>query len=153
MIYWEDMSVGQTFSTGTSTLTANDIIEFATEFDPQPYHLDPIKAEQSFFGGHCASGWHMCALMMRLFVDTMKKEGISSHGSSAVDSLRWLMPVFADDVLSAFITITGCTLSDKHHGYGVCDCRIEVNNQHGKNVMQLDTNVLIKCNQVKQVHA
>jgi len=150
MIYWEDMSVGQTFNTGTVTLTANDIIEYAKAFDPQPYHLDPVFAEQSIFGGHCASGWHMCALMMRLFVDTMHKEGISSHGLSGVDSLRWFMPVFANDSLSALITITDCKLSDEHNGYGVCDCNIDVCNQHGNCVIKLKTNVLIKCKRTEQ---
>jgi len=145
MIYWDDIKVGQVFNTGTVTITASDIIDYAKDFDPQPYHLDPVVGEQSIFGGHCASGWQVCALMMRLFVDTMNREGVSSHGSSAVDSLRWFLPVFANDSLSAVITITDCKLSDEHTGYGVCDCSVDVSNQHGKSVIKLDTNVLIKC--------
>jgi len=152
MIFWDDLKVGQTFNTGSVTLAVDDIIEFAKEFDPQPYHLDPRVAEQSIFGGHCASGWQVCALMMRLFVDTMNREGVSSHGSTGVDSLRWFIPVFTDDSLSALITITDSKLSDEHSGYGVCDCNIVVNNQHGKKVIMLDTNVLIKCKQSKQTN-
>lgn len=146
MIYWNDLKSGQIFTTGAIQITAQDIIEYARDFDPQPYHLDPVIAEDSIFGGHCASGWQVCALMMRLFVDTMNREGIPSSGSSGVESLRWFMPVFANDTLSASITITELQLSDEHNGYGVADCHIDVKNQHDKSVIKLTTNVLIKCN-------
>lgn len=152
MIFWDDLSIGKTFNTDTITLSTDDIIDYAKEFDPQPYHLDPVVAEQSIFGGHCASGWHMCALMLRLFVDTLNRENVSSHGSSEVATLRWLIPVFANDTLSAVITITDKKLSIEHNGYGVCDCNIDVSNQHGKSVIKLDTNVLIKCKQSEQAH-
>jgi len=145
MLFWNDLETGQSFTTDTLSLTAEDIIDFAKDFDPQPYHLDPVVAEQSIFGGHCASGWHVCALMMRMFVDTMQREGISSSGSSGVESLRWFKPVFVNDTLSATITISECKLSDEHSGYGVCDCDIDVTNQQGKSVIKLSTNVLIKC--------
>lgn len=153
MIFWDDLKTGQKFETDTLTLSAQDIIDYAKDFDPQPYHLDPVVAEQSIFGGHCASGWQVCALMMRLFVDTMNREGISSSGSSGVESLRWFMPVFADDSLGANITITDRQLSDQHDGYGTCDCTVDVFNQNGKSVIKLDTNVLIKCKPVDTENA
>lgn len=145
MIYWNDLKMGQIFETGTITISAQDIIDYALDFDPQPYHLDPVIAEHSIFGGHCASGWQVCALMMRLFTDTMNREGISSSGSTGVESLRWFMPVFANDTLNASITIADRQLSDEHDGYGLANCAIDVLNQHGKSVIKLDTAVLIKC--------
>jgi len=152
MIYWNDLETGQVFETGKITLSAQDIIDYARDFDPQPYHLDPVVAEKSIFGGHCASGWQVCALMMRLFVDTMNREGISSSGSSGVESLRWFMPVFANDTLNASIAITERKLSDEHEGYGLANCTIDVLNQNGKSVIRLDTDVLIKCNPVGLEH-
>lgn len=152
MIYWDDLETGQVFQTDSITLTAEDIIDYASDFDPQPYHLVPEIGKQSIFGGHCASGWHVCAMMMRLFVDTMNREGISSSGSSGVESLRWFMPVFADDTLNASITITDRSLSDEHDGYGLADCAVDVTNQNGKSVIKLDTNVLIKCKPVESAH-
>ena len=152
MIYWNDLEAGQVFETDTITISAQDIIDYAREFDPQPYHLDPVVAEHSIFGGLCASGWQVCALMMRLFVDTMNREGISSSGSSSVESLRWFMPVFANDTLSASITLGERQLSDEHDGYGLVDCAVDVLNQNGKSVIKLDTNVLIECDPVEAEH-
>jgi len=145
MPYWDDLAVDQQFETSQLTISASDIIDFATEFDPQPYHLDPEVAETSIFGGHCASGWQVCALMMRLFVDTMNREDIPSSGSLGVESLRWFIPVFANDTLRATIKITDCRLSSEHDAHGVMDCTIDVLNQHDKSVIKLDTSVLIKC--------
>lgn len=145
MLYWDDLESGQILNTSTITISAQDIIDYARDFDPQPYHLDPAIAEQSIFGGHCASGWQVCALMMRLFVDTMTREGIPSSGSSGVESLRWFMPVFADDTLSASITITDCHLSAEHKEHGLVNCSIDVTNQNKKSVIKLDTDVLVKC--------
>ena len=153
MIFWDDLKTGQNFETDTLTLSTQDIIDYAKDFDPQPYHLDPVVAEQSIFGGHCASGWQVCALMMRLFVDTMNREGIPSSGSTGVESLRWFRPVFAEDSLGASITITGRQLSDQHKGYGTCDCAVDVFNQNGKSVIKLDTNILIKCKSVDTENA
>ena len=85
MQYWDDLKVDSSFKTGSITIDAADIIEYAKDFDPQPYHLDPVVAEKSIFGGHCSSGWQVCALMMRLFVDTLRREGIPTAGATAVE--------------------------------------------------------------------
>ncbi|OED36612.1 hypothetical protein AB833_26545 [Chromatiales bacterium (ex Bugula neritina AB1)] len=144
MNYWEDIEIGRNFETGEITVTAADIIDFATKFDPQPYHLDPAVAEHSIFGGHCASGWQICALMMRLLVDTMNRDGVRSVGSAEVESLRWHRPVFANDTLNAQICVTGRKPSTDYKQYGLIDCAIEVVNQSGEKVISLTTDMLIE---------
>lgn len=148
MQYWEELRVGQLFKTGNISISPADIIEFATEFDPQPYHLDPVVAETSIFGGHCSSGWQVCALMMRLLADTLNDQAIPSIGSAGVSSLRWLKPVFANDNLNATIEIVGHRKSQDQHGIGLIDCDIDVKNQHGKSVIVLSTDIMIECSPV-----
>jgi len=144
MQYWEDLSIGQVFETDTITIDAAQIIAYAKQFDPQPYHLDPVVATESIFGGHCASGWQVCALMMRLLVDTMNAENIPSAGSSGVESLRWLKPVFANDTLRAAIEIISHQSAESHPHYGLIDCSINVKNQHDKSVIVLKTDIMIE---------
>ena len=69
MIYWEDFKAGDRIEMGRHTFTEAEIIDFARQFDPQPFHTDPQAAKQSFFGGLVASGWHTCSVGMRLSVD------------------------------------------------------------------------------------
>ncbi len=144
MHYWEDLKSGRVFETDEIEIDAGDIIDFATEFDPQPYHLDPSVAAQSIFGGHCASGWQICALMMRLLVDTMHRDGVRSLGSTEVSSLRWLKPVFANDRLHAKIEIIDCRDAVSQRDYGLVDCAIDVMNQAGEKVITLATDILIE---------
>lgn len=143
MKYWQDFQTGQILQTGSITIAAADIIEFASQFDPQPYHLDPVIAETSIFGGHCASGWQVCALMMRLLADTLEAQGICSLGSPGVESLRWLRPVFAGDSLHATITVTGLHAQSRQPEAGTVEVAIEVFNQHDKSVIVLATELMI----------
>lgn len=144
MQYWQDLQPGSEFLTDSISLSAEDIIDFATEFDPQPYHLNPQIAAKSIFGGHCASGWQVCALMMRLLVDALERECIISAGNTEVESLRWFIPVFADDSLKASITITGKSESAEQTGYGLAHFDVDVTNQDAKSVIKLQTSMLIK---------
>ncbi len=144
MQYWEDLSIGQVFETSTITIDAAEIIAYAKQFDPQPYHLDPAIAGESIFGGHCASGWQVCALMMRLLADTMNAEDIPSAGSSAVESMRWLKPVFANDTLRATIEILKHRSAESHPHYGLTHCSIDVKNQHDKSVIVLKSDIMIE---------
>jgi len=124
---WQNLQVGQVFETDTITLSKRDILEFAAEFDPQPYHLETEAAEASIFGGLCASGWQVCALMTRLVSDTFKNHGIAIQGIQTIPNLQWKIPVFAEDSLCANVVIADCK---KDQGLLVCD--IAVKNQHQK---------------------
>ena len=96
--YWEDFPVGSTREFGGITLSQDDIVRFAREFDPQPFHVDEAAATASFFGGIIASGWHTCALAMRMMCDAYLLE-TASLGSPGVDSIKWLKPVRPGDTL------------------------------------------------------
>ena len=89
--YFEDFEVGKTVDVGSRTVTEEEIIAFATAFDPQPFHIDKDAAAHSIFGGVIASGWHTCSMMMRMMVDGFLRDS-SSMGSPGVDEVRWIKP-------------------------------------------------------------
>jgi acyl dehydratase len=99
MDYFEDLSEGETVTAGSRTVTAEEIVAFAEQYDPQPFHLDEEAAAQSPFGGLVASGWHTAALTMRLLVEGVLSE-TASQGALGVDELRWHRPVRPGDELS-----------------------------------------------------
>ncbi len=142
--YWQDLEVGQTFSTSDSlTLRREDILEFAAEFDPQPYHLDHEAAEASIFGGLCASGWQVSAMMMRLLTDTFHQQEIALLGVASVQQMRWKIPVFAGDSLTAEITVIDSSDSSGQPGVGTIDVDILVRNQKDQPVITLQNRLLI----------
>ena len=89
---FEDFAPGQVYELGSTTVTEEEIVDFARRFDPQPFHLDAEAAKDSDFGGLIASGWHTGAMWMRLYVDSLLGGG-SGQGSSGIEELRWLAPV------------------------------------------------------------
>jgi len=99
MEYYEDLEVGDVVEYGSKTVTKSEILEFAEQFDPQPFHLDEEAAEDSVFGGLAASGWHTASICMRLLVDGVLSEQ-ASQGAAGVDELRWKRPVRPGDTLS-----------------------------------------------------
>jgi acyl dehydratase len=97
--YWEDLEIDSVRELGSHTITREEIMDFARQFDPQPFHLDEQAAKESVFGGLCASGWHTCGLAMRLMVTNFLHEA-ASLGSPGLEDVRWLKPVFPGDTLS-----------------------------------------------------
>jgi acyl dehydratase len=89
---FEDVSVGETDSSGSYEVTAEEIVAFAEQYDPQPFHTDPDAAAETPFGGLVASGWHTAAMTMRLLVDGPLSE-LATRGALGVDELRWRSPV------------------------------------------------------------
>ena len=86
--FWEDMAVGQVRDLGTISPSRKDIIAFASQFDPQPFHLDDAAGAASVFGGLCASGWHTCSMAMRLMVTNFLQQ-TSSLGSPGLENIQW----------------------------------------------------------------
>ena len=142
--YFEDYEPGSVFVTGEIAVDAEDIIEFARKYDPQPMHIDPAAAARGTFGGLIASGWHTGAMMMRLFADHFLSPE-SSVASPGLDELRWLKPVRPGDRLSLRVTILEARRSRSKPEQGIVRSLIEVLNQHGETVMSLKPISLIRC--------
>ena len=136
MRYFEDFQVGDIFDLGSTTVTEEEIISFARQFDPQPFHTDPVLARDSIFGGLVASGWHTTAMFMRLFFDGLLHE-TASIASPGVDDVRWLKPVRPGDVLRARFTVIESTLSKSKASLGIVRSKCEVFNQADELVMSL----------------
>ena len=134
MRYFEDFAPGQVIELGQRTIDKDEIIAFARQFDPQPFHTDEEAAKRSIFGGLVASGWHTGALMMRMLYDGLVKDTLSM-GSPGVDELRWLKPVRPGDLLSARLTVTECVPSRSKLDRGIVRSIIELRNQHGEVVV------------------
>lgn len=99
LVYFEDLEVGSTASFGRYEVTRAEVIEFAGKYDPQPFHLSDEAAAQTHFGRISASGWHTCAMTMRMLVDNITERRQAGLGSPGLDELRWLRPVYPGDVL------------------------------------------------------
>ena len=111
MIEWfDDLGLGMRFKSKEVKITKDDIKRFATEFDPQPFHLDEAAAERSVFKGLAASGWHTAAIAMRLAVET-RPFGPHPLIGLGVDDLRWMAPVRPGDELHIEGEVVGLTPS------------------------------------------
>ena len=135
--YWEDFKVGERTVLGTKTFTEDEIIGFAKQFDPQVFHVDKDLAKQSYFGGIIASGWHTCAIAMRLMCDAYLNES-ASIGSPGVDNIRWLKPVRPGDTLRMERVILESRPSSSKPDIGIVKSRWEAFNQHNEMVMSME---------------
>ena len=135
--YFEDFAAGETRDLGSVQLSADEIIAFAEQFDPQAFHVDPVRAEASVFGGLVASGWHTVASYMRLFVEGVLNR-VPSFGSPGVEQVRWLRPVRPGDTLRARLTVLEVRPSRSRPDRGIVRSRGEMINQDGELVMSLE---------------
>ena len=124
-LYFEDFHVGRTFECGPYAVTTQEIVEFAREFDPQPHHLDEEAAKHSMLGGLAASGWHVCAMTMRMFADRMIPV-MAARGGSGSREARWMKPVRPGDVLrvEAMVVETKQSRGRPDIGHVVFECRV-----------------------------
>jgi acyl dehydratase len=133
---FEDFRVGEVIELGSLDVTEAEIIAFARKFDPQYFHTDPDAARASIWGGLVASGWHSCALFMRLLVEGHLST-VESIASPGVDEIRWLKPVRPGDRLTGRLTVLEATPSRSGAARGTLRQRGELFNQHGERVMSL----------------
>lgn len=129
--YFEDFELGNTIEVGSCTVSEAEIIDFATRFDPQPFHVDATAAAQSMYGGIIASGWHTCSMIMRLMVDGFLRDA-ASLGSPGVDEVRWLKPVRGGDTLTVSTTCLESIPSSSKPDRGVVRNLWQAKNQHGE---------------------
>lgn len=135
-IYFEDFTPGRVFELGTVAVTEDEIVEFATRYDPQPFHIDPAAAAATTFGGIIASGWHTCSMCMRLMVDGLLG-GTVSLGSPGMEQIRWLAPVRPGDRLTARTTVEHARPSSSKPDRGTVTLLTEMENQDGAVVMTM----------------
>ena len=133
--YFEDYAPGTTYDCGSVGIDQASIIAFAKEFDPQPFHVDPVAAAAGPFGGLIASGWHTAVLVMRLLVEQYLSEE-ASLGSAGLDELRWPHPVRPGDTLRARATVTESRRSLSKPDRGIIKTLVEAVNQDGRTVMR-----------------
>lgn len=138
VLYFEDFHAGQEIDLGTCTISEAEILAFARQFDPQPFHVDHEAAKASHFGGLVASGWHTCSLLMRQIVDNLLLRS-ASHGSPGVDEIRWLQPVRPGDVLSTRMRVVETLPSRSRADRGVIRCEYVAFNQTGACVVSMKT--------------
>jgi acyl dehydratase len=131
--YFEDFEPGRTIEVGSYTLNEEEVLAFARQFDPQPFHVNKDAAAQSIYGGIIASGWHTCSLMMRMMVDGFLSVA-ASLGSPGVDEIRWLRPVRPGDTISVTSTVLDARPSASKPDRGVVHTMWEAKNQHGQSV-------------------
>ncbi|MBS4084711.1 MAG: MaoC family dehydratase [Rhizobiales bacterium] len=133
-ICYEDFEVNSVRSYGPRRVTREEIVEFAAEFDPQPMHLDEDAANKSMLKGLSASGWHSCAIMMRMIYDGFLSES-SSLGAPGVDEVRWIRPVRPDDELTIKLTCLEKRDMKSRPHVGVVRHALEMTNAKGETVM------------------
>ena len=136
-LHWEDFAAGQVRDLGSITPTREEIIAFASQFDPQPFHLDEEAAKASVFGGLCASGWHTCSLAMRLMVTNFLNQ-TTSLGSPGLDGVKWPRPVFPGDTLRLQHTVLETKPMSKRPDVGMVHTVWEMFNQNGDKVLHMD---------------
>ncbi|MDE0940974.1 MAG: MaoC family dehydratase [Alphaproteobacteria bacterium] len=138
MTYLEDIVVGTERSFGQYEVTEGEIIAFGKLYDDQPFHTDPEAAKDSIYGGLIASGWHTCAMFMRMAVDAQDKDNsLAGLGSPGFDDLKWLLPVRPGDTLSAQTKILSATPSRSKLDRGTVRIQITIFNQTGALVLEM----------------
>jgi acyl dehydratase len=147
MRFFEDIEIGQRRELGSFTFTAELIKRFATQFDPQRFHLDEEEGRKSLFGGLAASGWHIASVCMKLLVADGQRqaseaaargETIAVWGPSpGFRELRWIKPVLAGDTISFASEVESRRLSEKRPEWGIVQARNTGTNQRGELVFSM----------------
>ena len=136
-LFWEDFPAGQRREFGAMPVSREAVIAFASQFDPQPFHLDDEAAAASLFGRLSASGWHTCAMAMRMMCDDYLLDA-ASLGSPGIDSLRWLKPVYPGDTLRMRMDVLEARPMNSKPHVGLVRSRWELHNQDGATVLQME---------------
>lgn len=144
LVYFEDLVAGQTASFGRYEVTREEVIRFAAMYDPQPFHLSDEAAAQTHFGRLSASGWHTCAMVMRMLVDNITDRRQAGLGSPGLDELRWLRPVYPGDVLRVETELISKRQSRSRPEMGSFQSRVRVFNQDDVLVMTMASIGLIR---------
>lgn len=150
MEYFEDMVVGTRHSFGSYAVTREEVIDFASKYDPQAFHLDDADAAKTHFGRLSASGWHTCAMTMAMLVENMKSRKHAGLGSPGVDNLRWIKPVYPGDTLRVESELIEKRRSKSRPEMGLIKTHMNTFNQNDEVVMEMTSNAMVS---VRDPHA
>lgn len=145
-VSYEDLEVGKSYEVGSHTFGREEIVQFAQQYDPQPFHLSEAAGEASHFGALVASGWHTCSVMMGMLVRNFL-EGSTSMGSPGIDGIRWIKPVRVGDTLTMTNHIVSKRVSESKPDRGIVETRWEGRNQHGETVVTVSSKALFGLRQ------
>ncbi|MBK8086175.1 MAG: MaoC family dehydratase [Devosia sp.] len=134
--HFEDLALGERIEFAAITVTKEMIIEFATEFDPFPFHLDEDAARKSLLGGLASSGWQTAGLSLRMVTDAFLSR-VASAGGLGFSDLKWKRPVMKGDTISGSATIAELRRSRSHPQWGIVLVDFDVRNQKGQPVMSM----------------
>ena len=144
MKYFEDFRVGDVERFGCYRMTKDEVVEFATRFDPQPFHIDEAAgAAHPFFKKLAASGWHTAAATMRMMVDHNEELGVAGLGSPGLEQINWPVPTYPGDVLSVQSEVLEVRQSRSRPEMGFVKSLTTTLNQDGRAVMNFTANVMI----------
>ena len=144
MQFYEDIEIGRERALGHYEVTREEVMEFASKYDPQSFHLDEEAAAQTHFGRLSASGWHTCSMTMAMMVENMKQEKSAGLGSPGIDHLRWKKPVYPGDTLRCETEVIEKRRSQSRPEMGIFKTRIRTLNQHDEVVLEMQSNGLIR---------
>ncbi len=148
MRYFEDVEVGETSAYGSYEVTREEVMQFASQYDPQPFHLDDEAAAATHFGRLSASGWHTCAMTMRMMVDHMAEHKQASLGSPGIDQLRWKKPVYPGDTLRVEAELLEKRRSATRPEMGFVKSRQKIFNQDDELVLEMFSNGILQVRDV-----
>ena len=144
--WFEDIVIDEVFQLGSHTFSADEIIRFATLYDPQYFHLDAAAAQHSHFGGLVASGWQTGGLSLRMLVDSFLNT-VASAGGLGFTDLKWKNPVMVGDTIGGTVTIADLRRSGGHPQWGIMTLDFDVRNQKDQPVLTMRLANLIDTRQ------
>ncbi|WP_237155336.1 MaoC family dehydratase [Oryzibacter oryziterrae] len=139
---YDEILIDVPLDIGNHRFSEQEILAFARDFDPQPFHIDHSAARDSHFGGIIASGWHVCAVWMRLTVDHWQAQGSVAGISPGMEHIRWLKPVRPGDHLTFQTHVSHKRRLKSRPGWAVITCHSEAVNQNGEIAFEMKGNVL-----------
>ncbi|MFC4540351.1 MaoC family dehydratase [Halosolutus amylolyticus] len=145
MKYFEDVKVGESYESRAVAVTEEDIVDFATQFDPQPFHTEPSAAKDTMFGDLVASGWHTAALCHRLSLEILNEAGWGAGIGRGIEELKWIDPLYVGDTLRIEYEIVDKSRDSSPDAYGNIRSRISGYNQHDECIITYRGNGMLQC--------
>ena len=136
-MFYEDFEVGRTYRFGRHTMSQEEMIDFASEFDPQPFHIDPEAAKDSHFGGLIASGWHTVSTSMRFVIKDFYGDESGFIAGWGIDELRWPVAVRPGDTLNFWLEVIEAEISERRPDRGRLKLKLAADNQNGDTVVSM----------------